>query len=88
MDVARELCPEHVISLLGELPWPARSPDLSACDYFLPRTIDDLNIAITKQISVIPENMARGALGKLRARLEECVRNDGQHLSDVLFKSK
>jgi hypothetical protein len=45
-----------------------------ACDYFLwgylkakmyttrPRTIDDLKIAIRKQISAIPENMARRAL--------------------------
>jgi hypothetical protein len=27
-------------------------------------------------------------LGNLRARLEDCVRNDGQRLSDVLFKMK
>jgi hypothetical protein len=30
MEVAREMFPERVISLSGELPWPARSPDLSA----------------------------------------------------------
>jgi hypothetical protein len=53
-----------------------------------PRTIDDLNIAIRKQISAIPENMATRALGVLRAKLEECVRKDGQHLSDALFKTK
>jgi hypothetical protein len=35
MDVAREVFAEHVISLLGEFSWPARSPDLLACDYFL-----------------------------------------------------
>jgi hypothetical protein len=38
-----------------------------------PRTIDDLKITIQMQISVIPENMARWALGNLQARLEECV---------------
>ena len=27
--------PQHVISRGGNVPWPARSPDLSACDYFL-----------------------------------------------------
>jgi hypothetical protein len=34
-QVFQEMLPEHVISLRGELPWPARSPDLSASDYFL-----------------------------------------------------
>jgi hypothetical protein len=89
---------EHVISLRGGLPWPARSPDVSACDYFLwgylkvhttrAQTTDDLKMAILKQISAIPENMVRRALGNLRERLEECVGNDGRHLSDVLFKMK
>jgi hypothetical protein len=52
---------ERVISLRGELPWPARSPDLSARDYFLwgylkakvyttrPWTIHDLKTAIRKK---------------------------------------
>jgi hypothetical protein len=65
----REIFPEHIISLRGELPWPERSPDLSASDYFLwgylkaklytnkPRTTDDLKIEILKEISVISENM-------------------------------
>jgi hypothetical protein len=70
MEAVREMFPEHVISLRGELPWPARSPDLSACDYSLwrclkakvyttrPRTIDDLKVVIPKQIETIPGNMA------------------------------
>jgi hypothetical protein len=95
-----ENVPEHVISLRGELPRPASSPDLSACDYFLwgylkakayttrPWTIDDLKIAIRKQISAIPENMARREQGNLRARLEECVCSDGQDLRDLPLKTK
>jgi hypothetical protein len=35
MEFVRERLPQRVISLRGELPWPARSPNLSACDYFL-----------------------------------------------------
>lgn len=78
-----------IISLCDDLPWPACSPELSACDCFLwgyhkaevyttrPRTIDDLKIVIRKKISDIPENTARRALGKLRARLGEFARNDG-----------
>jgi hypothetical protein len=76
---------EFVISLRGERPYPARSPGPSASDYFLwgylkakiyttrPQTIDDLKIALRKQISDIPENMAGRALGNVRARLGEHV---------------
>ena len=35
MDVLRRLFPAHLISLHGDIGWPARSPDLSPCDYFL-----------------------------------------------------
>jgi len=35
MSVLREMFPQHVISCGGDDPWLARSPDLSACDYFL-----------------------------------------------------
>jgi len=35
MSVLREMFPQHVISRGGDVPWPARSPDLSAYDYFL-----------------------------------------------------
>jgi hypothetical protein len=34
-EVIQEIFPEQVISLHSELPWPAHSPDVSACDYFL-----------------------------------------------------
>jgi hypothetical protein len=33
--VLREIFPQLVISCGADVPWPARSPDLSACDYFL-----------------------------------------------------
>ena len=35
MQVLREMFPQHVISRFGDINWPARSPDLSAPDYFL-----------------------------------------------------
>jgi hypothetical protein len=35
MEVIQEIFPEHIISLRGELPRPARSPDISAYNYFL-----------------------------------------------------
>jgi len=34
MSVLWEMFPQHGISCGGDVPWPASSPDLSACDYF------------------------------------------------------
>jgi len=35
MAAVRNLFPNHVTSRYGDITWPARSPDLSACDFFL-----------------------------------------------------
>jgi hypothetical protein len=35
MSVKQEMFPGYVISQRGDLSWPARSPDLNVCDYFL-----------------------------------------------------
>ncbi|GBN10237.1 hypothetical protein AVEN_63717-1 [Araneus ventricosus] len=35
MDLLKEMFPKRLISLRGDISWPARSPDLSPCDYFL-----------------------------------------------------
>ena len=62
MNVLREIFPQHVISCGGDVPWPARSPDLSACDYSLwgylwsrvfiskPRSIAELKQSIKEEI--------------------------------------
>jgi hypothetical protein len=35
MEVLSQIFPNRVISHNGDIPWPAKSPDLSACDFFL-----------------------------------------------------
>ena len=35
MAAVRNLFPNHVISRYGDITWVTRSPDLSACDFFL-----------------------------------------------------
>ena len=35
MELLREHFPDRLISLRGDLPWSARSPDLAPCDFFL-----------------------------------------------------
>jgi len=99
MSVLQEMFPRHVISCGGDVPWPARSPDLSACDYFLwgylksrvliskPRTITELKQSIKEETAVIPEQMTRRVMENLGVSLKQCLRNGGRHLSDVLFKT-
>jgi hypothetical protein len=66
MAVVREIFPGHVIPQCGDLPWPARSPDLSVCNYFLwgylkakvfinrAHTFHELKVAIEHEIAAIP----------------------------------
>jgi hypothetical protein len=73
MEVLWEMFLEHIISLCGELPWPARLPNISTYRGHLKEKvyttrqwiIDDLKIVIRKQISAFPENMERRALENL-----------------------
>jgi len=99
MNVLREMFPQHVISRAGDVPLPARSPDLSVCDYFLwgylksrvsickPRTIKDLKQSIKEIIAAIPKQMTRRVMENLGVKLKQCFRNCGRHLSDVIFKT-
>ena len=72
MAALREHFPEHLISIRGDLEWPARSSDLAPCDFFLwgflkfrvyvnrPRTLQDLKINIQEEIANIrPAMLAR-----------------------------
>ena len=34
MEILREMFPGRLISLCGDIGWPARSPDLNPCDFF------------------------------------------------------
>jgi len=35
MAAVRNLFPNHIISRYGDITWPVRSPNLSACDFIL-----------------------------------------------------
>ena len=66
MELLREHFPGRLISLRGDLPWPARSPDVAPCDFFLwgylksivyndrPRTLAHLKTNIRKAIAETP----------------------------------
>jgi hypothetical protein len=83
MTVVREVFPGHVISQRGDLPWPARSPDLSARDYFLggylkvftnrPCTVHELKVATEHEITAMPPDMVRYSMTNLNTRLREYI---------------
>ena len=91
--------PGRLISLRGDVEWPARSPDLSPCDFFLwgylkekvfkhrPRSLEDLKERIQQEIDSIPPELTRRVMKNFRERLQQCVANDGRHMSDMIFKT-
>jgi hypothetical protein len=98
MQVSREMFPGHLISLRGDIPWPARSPDLTPCNFFLwgylkakvykhrPRNLLILKEAIRTEIRRIPQEMLERVLRNFTSRLLQCLDNDGHHLADIIFK--
>jgi hypothetical protein len=79
--------------------WPARSPNLNACDFFLwrylkskvyekkPRTTEHLKQNIREEVAAIPPTMLQRVMQNFQKRfLGECVDNNGRHLTDTTFK--
>jgi hypothetical protein len=70
MTAVRQMFPQHVVSRFGDVPWPPRSPDLSACDFFLwgyvrkPRRVDDLKVSIREEIATVPQEMSVNVMQK------------------------
>ena len=75
MAAVRNLFPNHGISKYGDITWPARSPDLSACDFFLwaylksqvfkapaPHTVQELKNRTQQDVKGIPVEMLQKSL--------------------------
>lgn len=99
MCVLRRMFPHHIISRFGDVHWPARSPDLSACDFFLwgylkskvyvnkPRNLIDLKEAISAEIMAIEEETVVKVMANFEERLVECITEEGHHLPEVIFRT-
>ena len=86
-------------SCFGDVPWQPRSPDLSACDLFIwghlkskvyvrkPCTFDDLKVSIREEIATVPQEMSVNVMQNREERLRTCVRQEGRHLSDIIFRN-
>lgn len=69
MDILRLIFPGRLISLQGDIAWPAHSPDLKPCDHLLwgylkakrlkrcPRSLQDLKQVTCEEVQRIPQVM-------------------------------
>jgi hypothetical protein len=72
--------------------WPARSPDLNSCDYFLwiflkdrlynlmPKTLDDLKINIEREIRNIKQDVLKSTFLNFRKRLNLIIEAKDCHI--------
>jgi len=72
---------------------------ISTCDLFLwgylkskvyvrkPRTVDDLKVSIREEIATVPQEMLVNVIQNFEERLRTCVRQEGRHLSDIIFRN-
>ena len=101
MTIVRNMFPGHLISRFGDVPWPPSSPDLSTCDFFFfwgiwnrvfythkPRTLNDLKEAIRQEIRPIDCQLLARVMDDLKEKkLENCIQEDGRHLTDIILKT-
>ena len=52
-----------------------------------PRTVDDLKVSIREEIATVPREMLVNVTQNFEERLQTCVRQEGRHLSDIIFRN-
>lgn len=88
--------PNRWIGRAGPVSWPARSPDLTPCDFFLwgyikdyvfselPNTIPELKTKIRAAISTITEDTLTKVVKNTEFRLRFLLRQNGGHFEHLL----
>ena len=96
MHYLRELFLRHIISHHSNIPWPARSPDLAPCDFFLwgylkgeiykhcPCNLVELKMAIREEIQQITPAMTVRVMN-FRRRLNSCVNTQVHRMENIVF---
>ena len=84
--------PGRWIGRRGPHEWPARSPDLTPCDFFLwgwlkeqvystkPTTLEELEGRIREVMTSIPQEFLVKSVDAVPGRLEKLVANAGSHI--------
>ena len=101
MNTLKHLFPNCVIFGNGDIPWPVRSPDLRACNFFLwgylkskvfsaqpPQNIPELKHRIQEGVTRIPVQILCCEMNRAHSRLEECVSRNRGHPQDMRHEKK
>ena len=48
---------------------------------------DDLKVSIREEIAAVPQGMSVNVMQNFEERLRACVRQEGRHLSDIIFRN-
>jgi hypothetical protein len=48
--------------------------------------LEDLKEAMTQEVAAIPPEITRRVMENYRERLNQCINNEGHHLSDTIFE--
>ena len=51
-----------------------------------PRTVDGLKVSIRAEIATVPQEMLVNVMQNFEERLRTCVRQEGRHLCDIIFR--
>jgi hypothetical protein len=85
--------PHRWIGKGSDFPWSPKSPDLTPTDFFLwgylkslvyednPKTIADLEDAITAAIHAVPQQYCINAVEAVPKRMRECLHNEGNQIN-------
>jgi len=96
--VFRHMFPQRVISRFGDVPWPPRSPDLTAPDFFLwgylksklystRRTgLHALKENIREEIAKPLEKTLQAVMRSFLTRVHLCIEEGGGHRRDIVHK--
>lgn len=91
-----EIFQERWIGRRGSIEWPARSPDLAPCDFFLwghlknviyrdrPLNIDDLKVRINSEMKEIEHPTLINVVNCFQTRLQLCIDHDGHHFEHLM----
>lgn len=85
---------QRVVALGHDVEWPARSPDLTPCDFFLwghikqkvfatpPDSVENLRERITNAVNNLRQNpeFIRNSMREMQRRAQKCIDNQGQHV--------
>ena len=52
-----------------------------------PRTVNDLKVSFREEIAIVPQEMLVNVMQNFEERLRTCVRQEGRHLSDIIFRN-